>query len=126
MSEQLTAEPFARESLSSYLRRVARRQFFTEPISFLRARGVEWHDRSRDQDLLTGVVLQQVANFFGLDLDRVAMLTVHPHVTHLLQRQYPTDQNWSPDLFRNSVLSPVAYRHWRAPRGSPSSSTSPF
>jgi hypothetical protein len=57
--------------------------YFVDPIAFLRAGGVEWHDRSRDPDLLTGVLLQQVATFFGLELYRAVKLTVHSYLRQL-------------------------------------------
>jgi hypothetical protein len=40
-------------------------------VSFLRAGGVDWTDRSRDPDLLGGAVLDQVAALLDLAVDRV-------------------------------------------------------
>jgi hypothetical protein len=83
VSDENAAEPLPDESLSSYVRRAARRQFFADPIAFMRAGGVEWHDRSRDPDLLSGPLLEQLTGFLGLELDRLATLTIHSHLRHL-------------------------------------------
>jgi hypothetical protein len=83
MPEQGDGEPLPHESLTSYLLRMARRQFFVDSIAYVRAGGVEWHQRSRDPDLLQGALLQQVAAFFELELERAAMLTLHPYLKYL-------------------------------------------
>src|SRR5260370_41643147 len=50
--ELVALEPFPLESLTSYIRRAARGRFFTDTVSFRRARGVDWNQRSRAADLL--------------------------------------------------------------------------
>ena len=76
-------EPFPLESLTSYIRRAARQRFYGDTVSFLRAGGVDWTDRSRDPDLLGGAVLEQVAAFLDLAVDRVQALTIAPYVARL-------------------------------------------
>ena len=74
-------EPFPLESLSSYIRRAARGRFFTDTVSFLRASGVDWNQRSRDADLLRGPGLEQIAAGLGLEVDRAQALTVTSHLS---------------------------------------------
>jgi hypothetical protein len=95
MSEPVNIEAFAHESLTSYMRRVARQQFFADPVAFLRAGGVEWHDRSRDPDLLTGAFLQQIGTFFRLELDGAAKLTLHSYLQHLLDEDRGSLRWWT-------------------------------
>src|SRR5712692_11185417 len=83
MSELVALEPFPLESLTSYIRRAARGRFFTDTVSFLRASGVDWNQRSRDADLLRGPVLEQVAAGLGFEVDRVQALTVTPYIARL-------------------------------------------
>lgn len=59
-------QPFPLERLTSYIRRATCQRFYGDTVSFLRAGGVDWADRSRDPDLLGGAVLEQVAAFLDL------------------------------------------------------------
>ena len=113
--------PYPRESLSSYLRRMARRQFFADPIAYVRAGGVDWHDRSRDPDLLCGALLQQVAAFFALELERVATLTIHPHLEHVPDEDRGSLRWWATLCQRTRMCDrcvierPYGRIEWRLP-----------
>ncbi len=120
-SEQASGDPYPRESLTSYLRRMARHQFFADPIAYLRAGGVEWHQRSRDPDLLCGALLQQVTAFFGLELERAATLTIHPHLKYLPDEDRGSVRWWASLTQRTRICDrcvlerPYGRIEWRLP-----------
>lgn len=120
-SEQASGAPYPRESLTSYLRRMARHQFFADPIVYLRAGGVGWHQRSRDPDLLCGALLQQVAAFFGLELERAAMLTIHPNLKYLPDEDRGSVRWWAAFTQRTRMCDrcvlerPYGRIEWRLP-----------
>jgi hypothetical protein len=121
LSGPVTAEPFAHESLTSYVRRVARQEFFADPVAFLRAGGVEWRDRSRDPDLLTGAFLQQVGAFFGLELNGAAKLTLHSYLRHLSDEDRRSLRWWTMLTQRTRMCDRCVVErsygraHWRLP-----------
>lgn len=121
MLQQDGSDPFPHESLTSYLRRKARSQFFTDTIAFVRAGGVEWHDRSRDPDLVSGVLLQQLAAFLELEHDRVARLTVQPHLCQLADEDRASMRWWTRLIQRSRMCDrcvlerPFGRLEWRFP-----------
>src|SRR5229473_5244467 len=94
MSELVALEPFPLESLTSYIRRAARGRFFKDTVSFLRASGVDWNQRSRDADLLRGSVLEQVAAGLGLEVDRAQALTVTAYIARLSEHDRGSLKWW--------------------------------
>ena len=121
MSELVALEPFPLESLTSYIRRAARGRFFTDTVSFLRASGVDWNQRSRDADLLRGPVLEQVAAGLGLEVDRMQALTVTPYIARLAEQHRGSLRWWSLSSQRMRMCDrcvaeePYGRIHWRLP-----------
>ncbi len=121
MSELVALEPFPLESLTSYIRRAARGRFFTDTVSFLRASGVDWNQRSRDADLLRGPVLEQVAAGLGLEVDRMQALTVTPYIARLAEQHRGSLRWWTVSSQRMRMCDrcvaeePYGRIHWRLP-----------
>jgi len=121
MSAVIGLEPFPLESLTSYIRRVARGRFFTDTVSFLRASGVDWNQRSRDADLLRGPVLEQVAAGLGLEVDRAQALTVTPYIARLPEHDRGSLKWWVVSTQRMRMCDrcvaeqPYGRIHWRLP-----------
>ena len=88
---------------------------------FLRAGGVEWHDRSRDPDLVTGTLVQQLAAFFELEPDRVVSLTLHEHLQRLPDEDRGSMRWWIRLTQRTRMCDrcvverPYGQLHWRFP-----------
>ena len=114
-------EPFPLESLTSYIRRAARQRFYGDTVSFLRAGGVDWTDRSRDPDLLGGAVLEQVAAFLDLAIDRAQALTIAPYIARLPEQDRGSLRWWITATHRTRVCDrcvasqPYGRIHWRFP-----------
>src|SRR5712691_8061145 len=117
----VSLEPFPLESLTSYIRRAARGRFFTDTVSFLRASGVDWNQRSRDADLLRGPVLEQVAAGLGLEVDRMQALTVTPYIARLAEQHRGSLRWWTVSSQRMRMCDrcvaeePYGRIHWRLP-----------
>src|SRR5712692_3710342 len=121
MSELVALEPFPLESLTSYIRRAARGRFFTDTVSFLRASGVDWNQRSRDADLLRGPILEQLAAGLGLEVDRAHALTVTPYIARLPEQVRGSLRWWVVSSKRMRLCDrcvaeqPYGRIHWRLP-----------
>jgi hypothetical protein len=117
----IAPEPLPLESLTSYLRRTARRYFFPDAVSFLRRGGVDWPNPGRDPDLLTGPVLEQVAALLDLDTSAVDALTVYPSLEHLVGHDLRVQRGprWLDEQTRvcDHCVAIQSYGriHWRVP-----------
>jgi hypothetical protein len=99
----------------------ARGRFFRDTVSFLRASGVDWNQRSRDADLLRGPVLMEVAAGLGLEVDRAQALTVTPCISRLPEHDRGSLKWWVVSTQRMRmcdrcvVEQPYGRIHWRLP-----------
>jgi hypothetical protein len=114
-------EPFLLESLTSYTRRAARQRFYADTVSFLRAGGVDWPDRSRDPDLLGGAILDQVAAFLDLAVAQVQALTIAPYLARVPEQDRGS-LRWSITATQRTrvcdrcvISQPYGRIHWRFP-----------
>lgn len=114
-------EPCPDESLNSYLQRAARHQFFGDPVAFLRAGGIDWPDRARDLDLLSGQLVEQVAALLELDADRAVRMTVHPLLNRLPDECRGSLRRWIHLVHRMRACDrcvaeqPYGRIYWRIP-----------